>query len=430
MARSRLRKVVRGLLITLVTTVMLGAASWGYFYSWPLRTPHPVIRLATGSLVIPGARVYVSPDAPVQDGVDVVITEGRIAAIGKGVARPAGARVLPCDGCTVAAGFWNAHVHFTEAKWAADTSAASWNASLADMTTSRGFTTVVDVGSDLRTTVSLRRRIESGELAGPQIYTAGGALYPPEGVPFYIRDDLPPLVLKYFIAQPRNPAQAIAATESNIDRGADVLKLFTGSYVEREVIKPMPVDIAKAAVDVAHRHGQLVFAHPSNLVGMQVAMDSGVDVLAHAADDDAEKVDDAILARVVALHMSMVPTLKMFATTVTTKASYIAPIHDEVRRFHRLGGDILFGTDVGYMKDYTTEDEMSALADAGLSARDVLRTLTVAPATRFHVTADKGTVEVGKMADLVILDADPEKDLSTLAHPRTTIRGGKVLFER
>ena len=370
-----------------------------------------------------------SPDAPPLEDVDVVVTDGRIAAVGKQLARPAGARVLTCDRCTVTAAFWNAHVHFTEPKWAADTSAASWNAALADMLTSRGFTTVVDVGSDLRTTVSLRRRIESGELAGPQIYTAGGPLYPPDGIPYYLRDSLPPLILKYFIAQPRNVAQAVAATEANIDRGADVLKLFTGSYVERDLVKPMPVDIARAAVDVAHRHGQLVFTHPSNVVGVQVAMDSGVDVLAHAADD-AEGVDDTILARVVALHMSMVPTLKMFATTVTKKAAYIDPIHAEVRRFHALGGDLIFGTDVGYMDDYATEDEMSALADCGLSARDVLRMLTVAPATRFHVTADKGTVEAGKMADLVVLDADPEKDLSTLSHPRTTIRGGKVLFER
>ncbi len=243
-----------------------------------------------------------------------------------------------------------------------------------------------------------------------------------------MRESLPGWMQR-FLAQPRNAAEAIAATEANIDRGADLLKLFTGSYVERDRVKPMPVDIATAAVDVAHKHGQLAFSHPSDLAGTKVAVESGVDVLAHTPDT-TEGIDDALLGQIVARHMSMIPTLKMFATTVTTKASYIAPIHAVVRRFRALGGDLIFGTDVGYMSDYATEDEMSALADCGLSARDVLRMLTVAPAVRFHVTADKGTVEIGKMADLVVLDADPETDLSTLARPRVTIRGGKVLFER
>lgn len=414
--------------LAIAALAALASAAYGWLFLWPLRVLHPEVRLATGSLFIKGARVYVSADAPVVESADVLITDGRIAAVSPDLRPPAGARVVACDGCTVAAGFWNSHVHFTEAKWRGDPPASACNAALADMLTSRGFTTVVDTGSDPRVTVSLRRRIESGELAGPFIYTAGSPLYPPHGIPHYLRGSMPAWMLM-LLPQPEDPGAAAADVETNIGRGADLLKLFTGSYVERDRVLPMPVSIAKAAVDVAHRHGQLVFSHPSDLAGTRVALESGVDVLAHAPDTTVG-VDDALLNLIVAHKMAMVPTLKMFASTVTTRPAYIDPIHAVVRRFHALGGEILFGTDVGYMSDYATEDEVAALVDCGLSPRDILRALTTAPAARFQQSSERGTVERGKVADLVVLDADPSVDPSTLARPRATIRGGRVIFER
>ena len=140
-----------------------------------------------------------------------------------------------------------------------------------------------------------------------------------------------------------------------------------------------------------HDPHQLAFAHPSNLKGVEIARDAGVDVLAHAADD-AEGVTTEVLQSLIDRHMSMVPTLKMFRTTVTHNPAYLDPIYAEVKQFHALGGDLLFGTDVGYMTDYTTEDEFTGLANSGLNAMDILRMLTTAPAARFHVEADKGSI--------------------------------------
>ena len=128
--------------------------------------------------------------------------------------------------------------------------------------------------------------------------------------------------------------------------------------------------------------------------------------------------------------MAMVPTLKMFATTVTASSSYLQPIYDEVRQFHELGGQLLFGTDVGYMTDYSTEGEFEGLKKSGLGMRDVLRMLTAAPAQRFRVETEVGTVAVGKRADLVVIDADPKQDIAAFARVRYTIRNGRVLYRR
>jgi imidazolonepropionase-like amidohydrolase len=416
-------------MIALTIAAALAIAFYALVF-WPLRNPHHAVRLKSGVLAIQDARVYPSPDEPPIDHASLVIRDGRIIAVGAGISIPADAHMISCDHCVVTAGFWNTHVHFTERKWSfADLkSADTLNRQLADMLTSRGFTTVVDVGSDLRVTVSLRRRIESGELLGPKIYTAGAAQYPPHGIPFYLRETLPGYLL-HFMPQPETPAEAARIEERNIAHGADVLKLFTGSYVERGKILPMPEANAQAAVAAAHRHGQLAFSHPSNLAGVRIAMNSGVDVLAHAPDT-ADGVDTAVLQSLVDRHMAMIPTLKMFATTVTTKAAYLDPIYAEVRQFHGLGGQLLFGTDVGYMTDYSTQDEFRALQQSGLSATDILRMLTTAPAQRFGVQAETGRVAAGQIADLVVLGQDPANDVTAFSNVEFTVRGGRVIYAR
>jgi imidazolonepropionase-like amidohydrolase len=296
------------------------------------------------------------------------------------------------------------------------------------MLTSRGFTTVVDAGSDPRATLSLRRRIESGELLGPSIYTAGLSIFPPRGIPYYLRDSLP-FWFRPFLPQPSTARAAKRITERNIARGADLLKLFTGSYVARGKVTTMPEPIARAAADVAHAHGQLVYSHPSNLEGTHIAIRSGVDVLAHPPDT-TEGVDGSVLQEMVDRRMAMIPTLKMFADTASASPEYLDPIYEVVRQFHIFGGQLLFGTDVGYMTDYATEDEFRALSRSGMDARGVLRMLTTAPAERFGVGQDTGSVAVGGRADLVLLEGDPMDDLLAFARVHATLRGGRVLYLR
>ena len=423
MIRAVIKNVVITLVLTAVMTYIFG------FYS--LRNPHPPLMLPHATNVIRNAKVYPSPDAAPLDNATILIRDGKIAAIGDStLAIPTDATPVPCNRCVVTAGFWNAHVHFTQAKWTnaewADT--ARLNSQLADMLTSRGFTTVVDTGSNLRDTIPIRRRIETGKLLGPFIYTAGSAQYPPHGIPFYLRDTLPKWLI-FLMPQPNSPEEAAKVERRNIANGADILKLFTGSLVERDRVLPMPEPNAEAAVKVAHDHGQLAFTHPSDRAGVAVAVESGVDVLAHAPSE-TEGVDATLLQSVVSHHMAMIPTLKMFGTTVTKRSAFLDPIYAEVREFHALGGQLIFGTDVGYMTDYTTEDEFTALAACGLDYKDILRMLTTAPADRFNVSSTKGTVEPGKLADLVILDADPADNITAFSRVRTTIRTGQVIFSK
>lgn len=423
------RWIFRFLVLILAVLVVALGAGW-VLEVYPRRVAHPQVTLAHGMVAIENARIYVSPTEPPIEHGTVLVKDGVIAAVGQGVQVPAGAMIIPCDRCVVTAGFWNAHVHLTEPKWANAEwkPAADLNAGLADMFLSRGFTTVVDVGSNLSDTLPIRRRIESGELDGPFIYTAGGPLYPPHGIPIYLHDTIPKWT-QWMMAQPNTPEEARRDVRDNLKHGADVTKLFTGSWVARGKVKPMPLEIAKAAVEASHLNGRLVFAHPSNLAGTKVAIESGVDVLAHAADE-TEGVDEALLSSAVKRNMAMTPTLKMFATTVTTSPKYLDPIYAEVRKFHELGGTLIFGTDVGYMTDYSTEGEFEGLSKCGLTWTDVLAMLTTNAATKMGVGDSKGTVTVGKLGDLTILSADPGDDLRNFSKVEAVVRSGKVVWRR
>ena len=276
------RWVFRLVTLLLILFVVACGAFWA-LEVFPRHDSHPPLKLAKGTLVLQHARIYTSPTEPPIDDGTVVIRDGLIASVGPAIPIPAGATILPCDHCVVTAGFWNAHVHFTEPKW----SLAEWksddvlNAQLADMFLSHGFTTVIDVGSNPADTFAIRRRIERVQLRGPYIYSSGPPLYPPDGIPFYIKESAP-LWIQWLLPQPGTPDAARRTVRRNLSSGADLTKLFTGSWVERGHVLPMPLDIAKAAVEESHLNGKLVFAHPSNLAGIRVAIDSGVDVLAHA----------------------------------------------------------------------------------------------------------------------------------------------------
>ena len=350
---------------------------------------------------------------------------GKVAAIGPRaeVQVPAGTQTLDCSGLFITAGFQNSHVHFTEQKWAdaARQPRDKLAAQLAEMLTRYGFTTVVDLASSLSNTLALRRRIESGEIPGPRILTAGEALYPPNGVPFYVRESEPEAVVR-LLPQPATPDAAIALVEQHARDGADLTKLFTGSWVARGKVLPMPQEIASAAAAATHRRGKLVFSHASNVAGLEVALGAGVDVLAHALDDARGLTPDH-LRRMREQGMAMVPTLKLFG-----ESRWLFEIQDQVRDHARSGGAILFGTDVGYLTDYDPTAEYVLLASAGLGWREILAALTTSPAARFGENASRGRIAVGMDADLVVLGADPVRDVRAFAQVRYTVRAGRVIY--
>jgi imidazolonepropionase-like amidohydrolase len=394
-------------------------------------------RAPAGATVIEAARLYVAPGRGPVDDAAIVFADGRIVAAGpRSQVVWQGAERLPaCDGGTVVAGFQNSHVHFTEAKFAdaAAQPAAELAAALDDMLNRFGFTTVVDTTSDLANTRALRERIERGDIPGPRILTAGLALYPRDGIPIYLRDLPPQLLAK--LRQPASVEEALAAVQENLDGGADATKLFLMTPQGSGRYAFMSPDIALAAADETHRRGLPVLAHPTDIEGINLAIEAGVDVLVHTTIGEGETVwNEALIERMLGGSMAVVPTLMLFPyelnrmqlpARIVERATGDAV--EQVSAYADAGGVILFGTDVGYMANYDPTDEYRLLARA-LSPMEILASLTTAPAARWQEAERRGQVAAGMDADLVVLAADPMADPANFARVRCTIRGGRLSF--
>ncbi|HET6837519.1 MAG TPA: amidohydrolase family protein [Gemmatimonadales bacterium] len=387
---------------------------------------------STGVIALVGAKIYRSPEGkPLGNGI-ILIADGIIAAIGDAgaVAIPERARRVDCSGSVIVAGFWNNHVHFTEPHWAgADTLPARvLSEQLRAMLIRYGFVRVLDTGSILENTLALRRRINRGEVLGPAIHTTGPGFVPRDASPFYILPDrLPEL---------RSAAEARALVNRRLREEADAIKLFTGSFAAPTRIVPMPLALVRAATAEAHRHHRVVVAHPSNNAGVLAALDGGLDVLAHTTPDGGPW-DPALVRRMIDARLALIPTLKLWTFELSRRGVDTAAVQrflevavEQLGMYVRGGGDILFGTDVGYMTDYDPADEFRYMRRAGMSFRQILAALTTAPAQRFgRGERTTGRLEKGLDADQVILDGDPASDITALGRVRSVWQGGRVISE-
>jgi len=394
----------------------------------------------SGELAIVGARIYPSPDAaPIDDGV-VIMRNGQIARVGprSKTAVPQTARRIDAHGAVLTAGFWNSHIHLMppELLNAASAKADVLQSALEAMLTRWGFTTVFDIASSTDNALALRQRVNSGEIAGPMILTVGDPFFPEGGTPIYVREYLK--AHGWRDEEVATPEQAAARAAQQLQRGTDGVKIFAGAIVGGKIgVLPMRIDIATAVVEEAHRRGKPAFAHPSNLAGLNVAIESGVDVLAHTTAMDggpSAAWSPELIARMRAHNMALIPTMTLFevegkkgAESSEDIARAIRLITAEVKDYAAAGGQILFGTDVGYTDAFDTTEEYR-LMSAALDWRRILASLTTAPASRFGFAVHKGRIATGMDADLVVLDADPAKDPTAFARVRDTIRAGRVIW--
>lgn len=371
-----------------------------------------------------GARVYPSPLEKPIDNAIVLVRNGKIVAVGvkEKMKIPRNTTRIDCAGLTLVAGFWNSHVHFTEDKW---TDAASMPSSrltqqLQEMLTMYGFTTVFDTGSYWEITKALRQRITSGAAEGPRIFSTGEILFPKGSS----RGKMPEV---------ENAQQGVEVARKQFDAGVDAIKVYAQAFWNLNL--KMPLEAMKAITAEAHTHGKLVLVHPSNIYGLEAAIDSGVDVLVHTTPQTGQW-SEALLAKMKRGNIALIPTLKLWRIEVQKEGGPPAAAQgfqdkgvSQLRAYFQAGGQILFGTDIGYITDYDPTEEYQQMERAGMQFQDILASLTTSPAERFGESKRTGRIAPGMDADIVILAADPAKDIKALSNVRYTLRQGKILYQ-
>jgi imidazolonepropionase-like amidohydrolase len=393
------------------------------FSAWSVTSP--------SELALVGGKIYPSPTEPVIEHGSILVRDGGIVAVGRtdAVRIPHDATVIDCKGLVLTAGFWNSHVHTLTPGLlhAENLSSQQISSQMEGMLTRWGFTTVFDIASVLQNTNLIRRRIESGGVKGPRIFTVGEPFW--IKTPIYVKDFLETNHIS--MPEVESTSQAEVRVPQQIHDGADGIKIFANS-VEAHEFLTMPLDLAKAIVAGAHAGGKPVFAHVFNNQGIEISIQSGVDILAHTTPVDSPW-SPPLVQRMVSAHMALTPTLTLWEFQ-SKKASLgdleegMAKAAHQLEVFSQAGGQVLFGTDVGYTDWFDTSDEFKWMSRGGMNFQAILSSLTANPAQRFGYSDHSGHIAQGMDGDLVVLDASPSEDATAFSKVRYTIRAGKVIY--
>jgi len=271
---------------------------------------------------------------------------------------------------------------------------------------------------------ALRNRIKSDNIKSPTILSVGVPFTSKS--PFYIR----PLKLPEL----KTTEEVRNHVNNQIKDGANGIKIWSASPTGTNIDYLSPLLIQEAARIAASKKIPL-FAHPSNLKGVENAVENGVTVLAHVAADDRLVWDPALVQKMISKKVALIPTLKLhfwdlrLAGINTENNALITTAISQLAAFNKAGGLVLFGTDVGYMNDYEIEEELVQMQKASMSFDQILASLTINPAQKFNFSNKTGVIKVVKNADLVILKKNPASDPRHFSSVYMTIHNGKIIFE-
>lgn len=404
---------------------------------------------AAAPIAITNVSIINVEDGSIQRDMTVLIRDGRVASVAPTDARRSPATLeVNGRGKFLIPGLWDVHVHL------------SWSTSSAlPVLLANGVTSVRDCGSDLAEVDDWRTRIASGVLAGPRIVRAGPIL---NGQSFN----------RYQLVT-GNPDQARGIVRALKQVGVDFIKIH----------RRVPRDSYFAIVDESRKQGLAIVGHIPMTVTPEEASDAGqriehVETLfegTFTAEDANEPLHEAIrrflngpadklFARFVQNHTPVTPTLAAWVYVVDhpgkswlddPRMRYVArsgkeearrapdfsvpefadlkltvaEFREVVGRLNRGGVMLLAGTDTAgnRIPGFLLHEELAALVDAGLTPLQALQAATRNPVAVLGREGDLGGVRAGKLADLVLLDADPLEDIHNTQRISAVVTGGRLL---
>jgi len=303
-----------------------------------------------------------------------------------------------------------------------------------------GFTTVRDLGGT-GVNVSLKKSINSGVIEGPRIYTSekslattGGHADPTNGVKSELRGDPGPSE-----GVINSVEDAYKAVRQRYKNGADVIKITaTGGVlsVAKDGSGPQfTVEEVEAVVAAANDYGMVTAAHAHGAEGMKRAVLGGIHSIEHGTYMNEEVMDlmiergtyyvPTIIAGKFVAEKAATPGF--YPTIIVPKALAIGPqIQSTFEKAHKYGVKIAFGTDSGVSYHGDNGKEFGYMVEAGMSPIQSLITATVNAADLLRISKDYGTLEVGKIADIIAVGSDPVDDISVMEKVDFVMKGGVV----
>jgi imidazolonepropionase-like amidohydrolase len=387
-------------------------------------------RLLIGATLIDGT------GAPPQRDAVVLINGERITAVGprQTVATPANAEVIDCSGLTLLPGLIDCHDHLASHRygfahrWGLDEPQSTRHmrtATVLQQTLATGYTTVRDAaGLD----VGFKQAMDEGLLRGPRVLLTVNIISPIGGIGDRVSPSGHTCCVPTDPSLPEGVANGIDAVRTMVRTmvraGADVIKCATtGGASSRPGHGPKDsafnLDEMQALVEESHTLGRRVMCHALGGPGLRTAIEAGVDSIEHGCylDEDPE-----LIAMMAAKGIFFVPTF-----TVYIFHREVSPPHVRVRgrdleshhieSLHRVleaGVKVGAGTDAGGHQHYINARELQCMVETGMPPMQALQAATGWAAECLGIEGDVGTIQPGKLADLVVVEGDPLQNIAVL----------------
>jgi len=376
----------------------------------------------------------------------LLIEDGKIVSTGAAgeTKVPADAVRIELPNATVLPGLIDAHTHLTmDPKFGYDRLAISVprealiGAKNARLTLLAGFTTVRNVHAGGYSDVALRDAINAGDVPGPRMLVSGPALGITGG---HCDNNMLP---SEYHAVGDGVADGIAEVQhkvrENIKYGADLIKICaTGGVLslgDNPQASQYTLEEMKAIVADAHRLGRKVAAHAHGAEGIRWAAEAGVDSIEHGS-----YIDDAAIAVMKEKGTYLVPTLYLgdwmidnaglthLPPPLLAKAQEVLPAaRKNVAHAFASGVKVAFGTDAAVYPHGMNAHEFAVMVKLGLTPLQAIQAATINAADLLGWPGKVGTLEPGAWADIVAVDGDPVKDVTTLERVKFVMKGGEVV---
>jgi imidazolonepropionase-like amidohydrolase len=380
---------------------------------------------AEGTTVLLNARLFDGTGDPVRDNVAVTITDGRIHTIGSANGGPEGSRVIDLEGRFLMPGLIDCHTHLTintEPDLAEGEEALRPGvvghivAANLRHALRMGITTVREVGAHGDTVFEVRQAARHGAFRIPRLLISGRLVSATSPQASHFHD---------MYREADGPDEMRKAAREQIRSGADFVKIMTTGARSVEWENPGPAQMTReevaAVVDEAHRLGFRVAAHCEGLEGTRLAIEEGVDTIEHGFYLHQEP---ALLEQLAARGGVLVPTLTFlhdvaethadeWSTHLVERGAYnVEEANRTLVAAIEAGVPIAMGFDSA--PEWLAATELGFMVEAGMSTSDALRSATAIAAYALGIDDQVGTVERGKLADLIVIDGDPLEDIGVL----------------
>jgi imidazolonepropionase-like amidohydrolase len=392
-----------------------------------------------------------STPGPKQE-ITVVIDNNRIVDVANGYLPAAPSdQLIDLKACTVLPGLIDCHTHITvqlspqayyEDFFQGPVDVALKATVYARVTLEAGFTTVRDVGDSDNISLALRKAINEGTIVGPRIFssgkaiaTTGGHADPTNGYSKRYQGDPGPIDGVINSAD-----DARKAARQHYKDGVDLIKITASGGVLSLATSASNAQFTdeelRAIVETARDYGLTVAVHAHGAEAIKRAIRAGVDSIEHGT-----YMDDEAISLFRERGTVYVPTLLAeywatekakekgyFSDVVRTKATEVGPRGlATFAKAYKAGVNIAFGTDSGVSPHGMNAHEFSLMVSAGMPPMEAIKAATVNAAKLLRKESDLGSVERGKLADLIAVQGDPLKDMKILESVSWVMKDGKVI---